>query len=66
MVVLRDNMVAIKIVFSKAVGVVDSIIVELLVVRKVMYIFISFNWVHSHRLIIESDSNNVVNWIHNP
>ena len=59
-------MVMVKIVFSKAVRVVDSNIVELLAMREAMHIFVSSSWVHSYRLIIESDSSNVVNWIHNP
>ena len=39
--VLRDNSATIKIVFSKAVGVVESNAAELLAVREVLRIFVS-------------------------
>ena len=63
---LRDISAAVKIVFSKAIGVTDFNVVELLAVRKAMCIFVSSNWIHSHRLIIESNSSHVVRWILNP
>ena len=63
---LRDNLAVVKIVFSKAIKVVDSNVAELLAVKEALHIFISSSWVHYHKLIIESDSSNVVNWIHNP
>ena len=61
--VLKDSMVAVKIVFSKAIGVANSKFVELLVVREIVCILTFSRWVHSHRLIIESDFSNVVKWI---
>ncbi|XWS10417.1 hypothetical protein CRYUN_Cryun39dG0075400 [Craigia yunnanensis] len=64
--VLRDNLLVVKMVFSKSVGMEDSNMAELLAVRKAMCLFISSCWAPSHKLIIESDSSNVVNWIHNP
>ena len=63
--VLRDNSATIKIVFSKVVGVVESNAAELLAVREALRIFVSSRWVLTHRLIIESDSSNVVNWVCN-
>ena len=64
--VLRDCTATVRIVFSKVVGVVDSNVAEQLAMREAMHVFVSSSWVRSHRLIIESDSTNVVNWIHNP
>ena len=64
--VLRDNAITVKMVFSKPVGVADSNVAKLLAIREAIHIFISSYWVHSHSLIIESDSSNVVKWIHNP
>ena len=64
--VLRDNLLAVKMVYSKSVGLEDSNVTELLAVREAMRLFISSCWAPSHKLIIESDSNNVVKWIHNP
>ena len=64
--VLRDNSTAVKAVFSKSIGVADSNVAELLAVREAMHIFLSSSWMNSHKLIIESDSSNVVKWIHDP
>ena len=55
-----------KIVFSKAVGIVDSNLAELLVVREAFIIFAASKWAKTHSLLIESDSINVVNWIKCP
>ena len=63
--VLRDNLTAVKIVFSKSIGVADSNVAGLLAVREAMHIFLSSSWI-SHKLIIKNDSSNVVKWIHNP
>ena len=60
--VLRDFNAAVKAVFSKSIGVVDSNVAKLLVVREALKLFV----VSSHRLVIESDSNNVMNWMLNP
>ena len=35
-------------------------------VRKALKVFASTRWASSHRLVIESDSSNVVKWMHNP
>ena len=64
--VLRDSLAVVKIVFSKTIGVADSNVAELLAVREAMCIFVSLKWIHSHRMIIESDSSNVVRRILNP
>ena len=61
--VLRDCKAAIKVVFSKAIGVTNSNITELLVVREALRIFITSRWVSSHKVIIESDSSNVIKWV---
>ncbi|XWS63730.1 hypothetical protein CRYUN_Cryun06bG0126500 [Craigia yunnanensis] len=58
--VLKDCMAATKAVFFKAISVADSNIAELLAVREALRIFTASKWVSSHRLIIESDLNNVV------
>ena len=47
-------------VFSKANGLADSNVAELLAVREALRIFLSSKWVSSHRLVIENDSSNVV------
>ena len=63
---LRDNTAAVKLVFSKAIGVADSNVAELLVVREALSVFATSRWASSHRLIIECDSSNVVKWVTNP
>ena len=64
--VLRDNLSIVKMIFPKSVGIEDSNVAELLAVREAMRLFISSCWATSHKLIIESDSSNVVKWIRNP
>ena len=64
--VLKDSSAVVKIVFSKPIGMANSNVAELLAVREAMCIFVSSKWINSHRLIIESDSSNVVRWILNP
>ncbi|XWS75276.1 hypothetical protein CRYUN_Cryun01aG0072400 [Craigia yunnanensis] len=56
----------IKAIFSKATGVVDSNAAELLDVWEILQIFVTSKWATSYRLIIESDSSNVVKWVLNP
>ena len=63
--VLRDCSGVVKAVFSKAIGVTDSNVAELLAVREALRIFTDSSWVSSHKLTIESDSSNVVNWVLN-
>ena len=53
--VLKDCMAVTKAVFSRAIGVTDSDIAELLALREVLRIFTTYKWVSSHKLIIESD-----------
>ena len=64
--VLRDNNAVVKIVFSKSIGIADSNMVELLAVREALKVFVASRWASSHKLIIESVSSNVVNWMLNP
>ena len=63
---LRDDFENVKIVFSKAVGIIDSNLVELLAVRETFIVFAVSKWAKTHSLLIESDSSNVVNWIKCP
>ena len=60
-----DYSTAVKIVFFKAIGVVDSNVAKLLVVREALRLFTYSSWVNSYKLTIEIDSSNVVKWIHN-
>ena len=64
--VLRDCNAAVKVVFSKSIGVIDSNMVELFAVRKALMVFVATRWASSHRLVIENDLRNVVNWMLNP
>ena len=59
---LRDSKSAVKSIFSKAIGVANSNVVELLAARKALTIYVASKWASSHRLIIKSDSKNVVKW----
>ena len=64
--VLRDCKAAVKVVFSKFIGVTDSNVAELLAVRKALKLFVITRWASTHKLIVENDSSNVVNWVRNP
>ena len=64
--VLRDSSTIVKIIFSKSIGVADSNVAELLAIREAMGIFVLSKWFHSHKLIIENNSSNVVRWMLNP
>ena len=52
--VLKDNLTAVKVVFSKSIGVADSNVAELLAVRKAMHIFLHSFWMISHKITIEA------------
>ena len=64
--ILKDCMAATKAVFSRAIGVADLNVAELLAVREALRIFAASKWVFSHKLIIESDSSNAVKWVRHP
>ena len=64
--VLRDCRFAVKAVFSKSIGVADSNVAELLAVQEALKLFVATRWASIHRLIVESDSCNVVNLVRNP
>ena len=64
--VLRDNMAAVKSVFSKAISVVDLNATKLLVVKEALSIYVASRWASSLMLIIKCDSSNVVKWVTNP
>ena len=61
--VLRDELGVVKGIFSKAVGVMDSNQVELLVILKALLVSVESNFFTSLSLIIESDSSNAVSWV---
>ncbi|XVF57055.1 hypothetical protein PTKIN_Ptkin06aG0172600 [Pterospermum kingtungense] len=63
---MRDHTGKVLIRFSKAVGVEDSNMLELLAIREALIVFISSPWVFSDGLIIESDSKFATNWVLNP
>ncbi|XVF82519.1 hypothetical protein PTKIN_Ptkin16aG0055800 [Pterospermum kingtungense] len=64
--VLRDDKGMVKLVFSKPVGVMDSNLAELLAAREAFIIYSDSQWAQSYKLLIESDSLNVVKWIKDP
>ncbi|XVF83746.1 hypothetical protein PTKIN_Ptkin16aG0517100 [Pterospermum kingtungense] len=64
--VLRDHEANIKLVFSKSVGMADLNLAELLAVRKALILFSASRWAQTHKLLIESDSYNVVKWVNDP
>ncbi|XWS48374.1 hypothetical protein CRYUN_Cryun13aG0071000 [Craigia yunnanensis] len=57
--VLRDNTAAIKLVFSKAIGVANSNVAELLAVREALSVYTSSRWASSHRCEIVHISRSV-------
>ena len=63
--VLRYCNAAIKVIFFKSIRVVDLNVVELLAVWEALQLFVTTRWASSDRLVIESDSSNVVNWMLN-
>ncbi|XVF47772.1 hypothetical protein PTKIN_Ptkin03bG0137200 [Pterospermum kingtungense] len=57
---LWDSKGSFKIIFSKAIGVLDSSSAELRAVEEAFKLFSSSKWVKEYELEIESDSFNVV------
>ncbi|WRX22059.1 Ribonuclease H domain - like 10 [Theobroma cacao] len=64
--VLRDSDSAIKVMFSKAVGVTDANTAEVVVIKEALKIFVSSKWKDGHLLEIENDSSNTETWIKDP
>ncbi|XVF83529.1 hypothetical protein PTKIN_Ptkin16aG0496200 [Pterospermum kingtungense] len=64
--VMRDHEEVVKIRFSKPIGIADCNLAELLVIREAYILFTASQWSHSHKLVIESDSSNVVKWVSYP
>ncbi|XVE74756.1 hypothetical protein DITRI_Ditri12bG0043400 [Diplodiscus trichospermus] len=64
--VLRDHEVNVKLVFSKSIGIADSNLVEILTVGEALILYASLRRAQSHKLLIESDSVNIVKWVNNP
>ncbi|XVF24045.1 hypothetical protein REPUB_Repub13aG0092800 [Reevesia pubescens] len=52
-------------IFSKSIGLADSIFAEVLAIIEAFSIFVSSKWINSYGLVIESDSYNVVKWFNN-
>ena len=52
--------------FIKSIEVVDSNVAELLAVQKALKLFVATHWASTHKLIVESNSSNMVNWVCNP
>ncbi|EOX94803.1 Uncharacterized protein TCM_004414 [Theobroma cacao] len=64
--ILRNEHGDVLILFSKSIGVCDSNKTELMAVREAALIYPASRWCTSHSLFIESDKQNVVNWITSP
>ncbi|XVF23464.1 hypothetical protein REPUB_Repub13aG0041100 [Reevesia pubescens] len=64
--VLQDEAGAVKLIFSKSIGIADSNVVELLAVKEAFLVFVASKWGRTHGLMIESDSLNAVKWINYP
>ncbi|XVF62075.1 hypothetical protein PTKIN_Ptkin08bG0188000 [Pterospermum kingtungense] len=58
--VLRDHTGRVLIKFSKAIGVTDSSMAEVLAIREIVVMFVTSQWVVNESLIIECDSRNAV------
>ncbi|XVF17166.1 hypothetical protein REPUB_Repub10bG0096000 [Reevesia pubescens] len=58
--VLHDSNGVVKLVFSKNIGVANSNVVELLVMKEAFLIFVASSWCNVYGLIIESDNQNIV------
>ena len=41
----------------------DSNVAELLAVQEALKLFVATRWASTHRLIVESDFSNVINWV---
>lgn len=63
---LRESEGRILLRFSKSVDSIDSNMVELLAMREGLICFPAFSWVHTHKLILESDSANAIGWASDP
>ncbi|KAK9006273.1 hypothetical protein V6N11_035317 [Hibiscus sabdariffa] len=61
--VLRNHLSVTLAEFSRSIGVLDPASAEILTIKEAISIFISSRWSKDYHLIVESDSNNVVNWI---
>ncbi|XVF62977.1 hypothetical protein PTKIN_Ptkin09bG0051900 [Pterospermum kingtungense] len=59
---LRDHEGRVKIRFSKTIGMADSNLAEILVIKEAFVLFAESQWARSHKLIVESDSSNAVSW----
>lgn len=64
--VLRNHEGRVLIRFSKAVGIEESNIAEILAIREALMIFSGFPWARGSPLVVESDSSNAVGWVSNP
>ncbi|EOY03983.1 Uncharacterized protein TCM_019215 [Theobroma cacao] len=62
---LRDPNGAIKLLFSKVVGVMDANTIELLATKETFMIFAASKWKEMNMVEIENDSSNAVTWLDN-
>ncbi|XVF21465.1 hypothetical protein REPUB_Repub12eG0092500 [Reevesia pubescens] len=60
--VLRDEEGQVKLFFSKPIGCVDSTVAEVLAMKEAFLLFAASRWVSSHKLWVESDCKNEVEW----
>ncbi|XVF83970.1 hypothetical protein PTKIN_Ptkin16aG0537100 [Pterospermum kingtungense] len=63
---LRDHEGRVKIRFSKAIGMADSNLAEILAIKEAFVLFAESQWARSHKLIVESDSSDAVSWSNHP
>ena len=61
--VLRDHIGVVRCIFSIPCGIVDSNLAEVIAIRKALEILSLNNEFHDARVIVESDSTNVVKWV---
>ncbi|XVF04626.1 hypothetical protein REPUB_Repub05bG0100500 [Reevesia pubescens] len=64
--ILKNAEGAVKLVFSKDIGSINSIEVELLAINKAFLFFAASLWAKTHELVIECDNSNVVKLISSP
>ena len=61
--VFRDHAGVVRCIFSIPYGIVDSNLAEVIAIRKALEILSLNNEFHDARVIVESDSTNVVKWV---
>ncbi|KAK8676448.1 hypothetical protein V6N13_142022 [Hibiscus sabdariffa] len=64
--VLRDAKGSILMEFSLSIGVGSALLADILAIKLAVEHFVNSPWVNRSRLIVESDSKVVVDWVSNP